>query len=421
MADKNSRLYLVMQNQANKENVINSLMNAMSPAAFGGLIPQSSNGLIWGIYGGYKNGALIPNSTVTLNDNTTLNYVYFDFATNTFKVSTTGFGDFPCYTVPTSGGIAGNWIDYRDLGGSGGSSGDPNFIGNGTPTTAPKATQTDAIAIGSGSEGNGNNSFAAMSGKASGQGAIAFGQSNTTNSNFAISFGGSGNATQAQRSVIISGNDNTINAQSNYNCILSSYSSTITSSAFDYNTIIGSNQSSIASNNSMVLNGAQSYIENDGQYATLIGYNGKIDVPFTYQYSFTNKIKHQKTALTRETTGTSETPLQLGNGIANVKNFKIRDNQVVNIVITMMGTTSSGNVILFKDEVLVKRFSSVTEFVAESSTTEKSLTVTKSSTALSATTARIIVSGNDIIIGVTPNVTDSIQWSCEFDMVICER
>lgn len=422
MANKTSNLNLVKANQAQKEVVINNNANAMSPSAFGGKNDLTTNGLQFGLYGGYRKGTEISNAVITLPDATTNIYVYFNDTSKVFEYSTTGFGDFPCYLVTTSSGMITDWKERRD-GYSGGSDagGDPNFVGNNTPSTLPKTTQTDAIAIGNGSEGNGYNSFAAMTGKATGQHSIAFGQSNVTNANFAISFGGSGNYTQAERSAIFSGRDNIINGASNYNFILNSQSCTITYSAYDYNTIISSNHSAISSNNSIVINGYNSYIEIDGQYSYIEGRQGKVDIPFTKQQSFNTNLKSQKTGLNRETTSTTETPLQLGGGLANVKNFKLQENQVVNIEITLLGCTSSGDVILFKDSVLVKRFSGTTEFVGESSTTEKILTLTKSSSALNTTTARIIISSNDIIIGVTPNISSSIQWSCEFDQVVCQR
>lgn len=422
MASKTSRLNLVKPQQAQKEVVVNAVLNALSPGAFGGKNEQATSGLVFGLYGGYRNNTDIANATVNLNDNTN-NYVYFNNTSKAFEVSTSGFGDYPCYLVTTSNGVITDWQERRDpLNTGSASAGDPNFKGSSTPTTAPKATNTNSIAIGDSSESSGYNSFSAMTGKAYGQSTIAFGQNNTAYSNYSLSFGGFNNSAQATYASIFSGRDNTISAQSDYNCILNSYQSTIGSSAYNYNTIISSNQSSSSGKTSFIISGSFSYIQADVEGAGTFGKNGNVDISYTHQFSYGSAIKKQFSGLFIESTSVSEYSLKLGDGIAVQKNFKLRNNQVANVVITLLGATSSGSVILFKEEVLLKRFSDTTTIVGSSvSTTEQAMTKIKSDTPLNSTTARVIAYNNELYINAIPTISDSIYWTAIVDSTILSR
>lgn len=421
MADKSSRLNLVKAQQAQKETIINSLFNAMSASAFGGKNETASSGLIWGIYGGSNGSVIIANTTITLTDNTT-QYLSFNTTSTAFELSTTKFGDVPLYKITTSNGVATDWFDYRAGGaGGGGGSSDPNFVSNGSPATAPTATGTGSIAIGSGSVSSGENSLAMAQGEATKQASISIGQNVKTFTRFSITAGGVNNRIEnGERSSIIAGSNNTIQG-GDYSSIYGCESCSIGSTSFSQAMILNSNQCWIGTNQANIINGFQSYIQNDAQYSTLIGYGGNITSPYTVQLSFSTYNRQQFNGLTIESADAGDISLTMGANTSNVKRFKIQDNQVINMKFTLVGVDSSFNVVKFTGEVLAKRYSGTTSFVGETSTTSKSLTQIVSDSALSSTLARVSIDGQDINVIVNGIASTSIRWSCVIDNQLIQR
>lgn len=420
MADKNSRLNLVKPQQAQKEVVINSLINALSPGAFGGKNEQASNGLVWGIYGGSTGSVLIANTTINLTDNAT-QYLSFNTKTSAFEISTTKFGDMPLYKITTSNGVATDWLDYR-AGGGGGSGGgsDPNFVSNGAPATAPTATGNGSIAIGNGSVSSGENSLAMAQGEATKQASISMGQNVKTFTRFSATIAGVNNRIEnGERSSIIGGSNNTIQG-GDYSSIYGSESCTIGSASFSQAMILNSNQSWIGSNMATVITGYQSYIQNDAQFSTAIGNSANITSPYSVQMSFSVYNRQQFNGLTVESYDANDISMIMGANTSNVKRFRIQDNQVVNMKFTLIGVDSSFNVVKFTGEILAKRYGGATTFVGETSTTSKSLTQVVADTALAGTLARVVVEGQDLNI-IVNGISGSVRWSCVMDNQLVQR
>lgn len=420
MADKNSRLNLVKPQQAQKEVVINSLINALSPGAFGGKNEQASNGLVWGIYGGSTGSVLIANTTINLTDNAT-QYLSFNTTTSAFEISTTKFGDMPLYKITTSNGVANDWLDYR-AGGGGGSGGgsDPNFVSNGAPATAPTATGNGSIAIGNGSVSSGENSVAMGQGEATKQASFSFGQNVKTFTRFSITAGGVNNRIEnGERSSIIAGSNNTIQG-GDYSSIYGSESCNIGSASFSQAMILNSNQCWIGTNQATIMNGVNSYIQSDAQYSTLMGYGGNITSPYTVQMSFSTYARQQFNGLTVESYDANDISMVMGANTSNVKRFRVQDNQVVNMKFTLIGVDSSFNVVKFNGEILAKRYGGATTFIGEASTTSKSLTQVVADTALAGTLARVVVEGQDLNI-IVNGISGSVRWSCVIDNQLVQR
>lgn len=422
MSDKTSRLNLLKAQQAQKEIVANGLFNAMSPASFGGNNIQANNGLVWGIYGGSNGSVIIANTTITLTDNT-VNYIYFNKTTVAFEKSTSQFGDYPCYKITTANGVVTDWQDFRtgDPFGGGSSSKDPNYASNGTPSTTPIATNTDSIAIGSGSVSSGYNSLAINGGESTKQSSIAIGQNNKVYMNFGTVIGGNSNTiSSGERSLIISGSDNNIQATSDYHSIICSQNCTITSSAYNFSTIIASNQSAINARYSCIINGIQSYIQADAEYSFLLGKNGNVTMPFTQQSAFGGQNRKQSTGLSVESSSTGDTSLIMGDNTSNVKKFIIQDNIAMNIKVTLLGLDSNYNAVKMTCETFLKRYSGSTVFIGESSTTSKNFTLVASDSVLSTVTARLSISGQELNV-IVNGTSDSIRWSCIIDSQVVNR
>ena len=118
MSNSTTLLDTIATNQANKEVVVNALLDAASPATLWGRHASACNGLTWGFYGGvyYTPSAAnaIANGTVTLTASTT-NYVYASASTGAVSVNTTGFpaGSVPLYSIVTGTTTVTSYTDER--------------------------------------------------------------------------------------------------------------------------------------------------------------------------------------------------------------------------------------------------------------------------------------------------------------------
>lgn len=118
MSNSTTLLDTISSTQANKEVVVNALLDAASPATLWGRHGSASAGLTWAYYGGnYQVGATanaIANGTVTLTASTT-NYVYANASTGAVSVNTTGFpgGAIPLYTIVTGTSTVTSYTDSR--------------------------------------------------------------------------------------------------------------------------------------------------------------------------------------------------------------------------------------------------------------------------------------------------------------------
>lgn len=97
----------VLQNQAQKEVIINNNIAVLEQAGVLGHNPATTAGLVFGYYGGYYQDSLgvinsIANGTITLTASAT-NYIEFDRDTGTVSKNTTGFttGRVPMYVLAT--------------------------------------------------------------------------------------------------------------------------------------------------------------------------------------------------------------------------------------------------------------------------------------------------------------------------------
>ncbi len=119
MGNSTTNLDQISSTQANKELVMNALVDAASPATLWGRQASTTSGLTWGYYGGcYVSQAgaqQIANGTLTLTASTT-NYVYASSSTGAVSVNTTGFptsGAIPLYTIITGTSTASSYTDQR--------------------------------------------------------------------------------------------------------------------------------------------------------------------------------------------------------------------------------------------------------------------------------------------------------------------
>lgn len=423
MADKNSRLNLVQSQQANKEIVINGALNAMSPAAFGGNNVQANNGLIWGIYGGSTGTTLIANTTITLTDNAT-QYLSFNDSTLQFELSSTAFGDYPCYKITTSNGVVTNWLDYRPKAGSGGGgSSDPNFASNSVPSVTPTASGSKSIAIGESAKATGSESFASMEGEASGELAVSFGRNNKSFGARSLTIGGVNNRVETTTdSSIIGGNGNYIQGQQEYFCIINSASCRIRSGTYGSSMIMNANSSEIGASNAVIINAYQAYIDAGGDFSTIIGRGGYLKTPYTFQAALGGKVRKDFTGFSGSTNGAETSTLIIGDNQANVKRFEVTEGMVMNIKVTLIGIDSNtNNCVKLSTEVLVKRFSNTVSIVGESSTTSKDMTLDKYDSALSACTASVFVDNLNLNINATGPSGTAMKWSAIYDTVSANK
>lgn len=118
MSNSTTLLDTIAANQANKEVVVNALLDAASPGMLWGRHASACSGLTWGFYGGaYAVGSTvnaIANGTVTLTASTT-NYVYANATTGAVSVNTTGFpaGSIPLYAITTGTTTVTSYTDER--------------------------------------------------------------------------------------------------------------------------------------------------------------------------------------------------------------------------------------------------------------------------------------------------------------------
>lgn len=118
MSNSTTLLDTIATNQANKEVVVNALLDAASPSMLWGRHASACSGLTWGYYGGtyYEGGTAnaIANGTVTLTASTT-NYVYANATTGAVSANTSGFpgGAIPLYTVTTNATTVTAYTDDR--------------------------------------------------------------------------------------------------------------------------------------------------------------------------------------------------------------------------------------------------------------------------------------------------------------------
>jgi hypothetical protein len=120
VSDFSTKLDLLGETQANKEERANALFDALSQALLFGRRDSTSAGLTWGYFGGRFNVRGTPtdiaNGTVTLTASQT-NYVEVN-GQGTVSVNTSAFGadKIPLYTVVTNTTGPTSWTDYRPLG-----------------------------------------------------------------------------------------------------------------------------------------------------------------------------------------------------------------------------------------------------------------------------------------------------------------
>ena len=118
MSNSTTLLDTIASNQANKEVVVNALLDAASVAMLWGRHASACSGLTWGYYGGnYQVGGTanaIANGTVTLTASAT-NYVYANATTGAVSVNTTGFpaGSIPLYQIVAGATTVSSYTDER--------------------------------------------------------------------------------------------------------------------------------------------------------------------------------------------------------------------------------------------------------------------------------------------------------------------
>ncbi|WP_341313887.1 hypothetical protein WN982_00320 [Paraburkholderia sp. IMGN_8] len=119
MSNSTTLLDTISSTQANKEVVVNSLLDAASPAMLWGRHASACSGLTWGTYGGTfvdstGTAHAIANGIVTLVASTT-NYLYADPTTGAVGANTSGFpaGKVPLYSIVTGTMTATSYTDYR--------------------------------------------------------------------------------------------------------------------------------------------------------------------------------------------------------------------------------------------------------------------------------------------------------------------
>ncbi|MFP3554248.1 hypothetical protein SB861_26605 [Paraburkholderia sp. SIMBA_049] len=114
MSNSTTLLDTIATNQANKEVVVNALIDAASPGMTWGRHASACIGLTWAWYGGMYNGNAIANGTVTLTASTT-NYLFADAATGAVSANTTGVpaGKIPLYSIVTGATSVTSYTDLR--------------------------------------------------------------------------------------------------------------------------------------------------------------------------------------------------------------------------------------------------------------------------------------------------------------------
>lgn len=121
MADYATNLDTILTNQAEKEVIVNQLIDAASPSMLYGRHGSACVGLTWAYYGGtffLPDGSIaeIANGTLTLTASAT-NYVEVDPASGAISANTSGFtgGRTKIYTVTTGTGTVTDYDDHRSF------------------------------------------------------------------------------------------------------------------------------------------------------------------------------------------------------------------------------------------------------------------------------------------------------------------
>lgn len=423
MASKNSNLNLLKAQQSKKEVVQNNLSNAMSPAAFGGKNEDASNLLVFGVYGGRRNGSDIPNQTVNITASTE-GWVYFDESAKNFQYSTSEpVGNFYCYKVKADAVTVTDWFELRDpySGGGGSGSSDNNFKSNQSASVEPSATGSYSIAIGDGSISSGERSISFIEGEATGMLSISYGRNNKAFATRAAVFGGANNRIEGNSSdsTIIGGNSNYIQGSQQYFTIINGASCRIKSGIYELAAIINSSSAEIAASSATIINSYSGYIDTDATFSTIIGRYGYISTPYTFQAAFGQKIRKDFTGFSELGSDTNNAKLIIGDNQSNIKRFLFPDNTVMFFKITLLGIdTSNNNVCKLSTEITVKRFSGTTSLVNESSTTSKALTLDFGEGSLSGVSASIdIENTNELNVNAMGIAGSSIRWNCLFDTI----
>lgn len=116
MGNSTAQLDQISSTQSNKELLINSLNDALSPSSLFGRHASATSGLTWGYYGGTFGSNAVANGTVTLTASAT-NYVQANGTTGAVSANTTGFtaGSVALYTVVTGATSVTSYTDNRSL------------------------------------------------------------------------------------------------------------------------------------------------------------------------------------------------------------------------------------------------------------------------------------------------------------------
>lgn len=417
MSDTNSNLTLITPNQSNKEQSINDLFNAGSPAQFGGKNSKFTSGLVYGIYGGRSDGVLVNNATLNLSDNA-VNYIYFNKTTRVFSTSTVINNDLLLLSViTTANGFITNEEEKRDgfcLGGGGGGGGsrDPNFKSNNDPSTAPIANKDNAIAIGNASRARGINSFAVNGGTAEAMNSFCIGNNNV-NTEGSFAFGGYSNTIYSGlRCGIISGTQNRISASSDLCMIVNSNRSTITSYTTSFSMIINSNQSTINSKNSLIINNRNGTIQENCDYSMLIGHGGSVVNPFCIQKAFDRTQVNDLGLEAKTADGSTQVKFNLGNGSASQTDFKLEENQGCLLNVRCVGVSDTKKTIFLEKKLLIKNDIGTMQIL---NSTVNELDILFAESGLETVKVTYSTSGNRLIFRVTGVEGSYINFSIHLD------
>lgn len=421
MASKNSNLNLLKAQQSKKEQVQNNLSNAMSPASFGGKNEDASNLLVFGVYGGRRNGSDIPNQNVNITSSSE-GWVYFDESSKNFKYSTTEpVGNFYCYKVKADSVTVTDWTELREgYSGGGGGSSDNNFKSKQSASTEPNPSGSYSIAIGDSSIAYGERSIAFLEGESGGMLSISYGRNNKAFAPRSAVFGGVNNRVEGNSSdsTIIGGNSNYVQGTQQYFSIINSETCRIRSGTYGMSMILNSSNSEIGASNATIINAYGAYIDAGADYSILFGRAGYLNTPYTFQAALGGKVRKDFTGFTELGSDTTAAKLVIGDNQANVKRFVMTEGMVMFFKVTLIGIdTSNNNVCKLSTEITVKRFSGTTSFVNESGTS-KALTLDFGEGSLSGVSASIdIENTNELNVNATGIAGSSIRWNCLFDTI----
>ena len=118
MANSTTNLRSMAAATEKRETLFNAMIDAGSPATFGGRDELGCSGLTWAYFGGnWVSGGTVTqvaNGTLALTGSTT-NYIEFDPATGSFGSNASAFtaGKIPLYSVVTGTSTVTSWTDFR--------------------------------------------------------------------------------------------------------------------------------------------------------------------------------------------------------------------------------------------------------------------------------------------------------------------